>query len=75
MVAQGLIVSKKKDVPPVADQSAKIAGDVLRMARIIVAAGGARSVTVLLSDLCRPALVKMLKDLQSRGQLVPDEQG
>lgn len=74
MIAQGLAVAKKKDNPPVADQSAKIAGDVLRMARIVVAAGGAKSVTLLLSDICRPALIKQLKELQERGLLAPDGQ-
>ncbi len=73
MAAQVATMTKKNtpDAEPVPDQSAKIAGDVLRMARLAVAAGASNSVTRLLSDICRPALVKLLHELDKAGKLAP----
>jgi hypothetical protein len=61
---------KNKRPARVPDQSAKIHGDVLQMARTVVSVEGG-SVTKLLSEICRPVLEKRVKQLIDSGALIP----
>ncbi len=63
-------VPKKNEPNQPKDQSAKISWDVLRMARVVVSVKGG-SVTKLISDLVRPLLARMVKQLQDNGELIP----
>jgi hypothetical protein len=61
---------KKTESGPIPEQSVKLAGDVVQMARTVVAArGGAMS--TLISDICRPLLQKTIKEMQDRGEFLP----
>lgn len=53
-----------------AGQSAKIPLDVLKMARAVVGIRGG-SVSQLIGEICRPALVRMIQDMQKSGEFLP----
>ncbi len=63
------IVPKKSDKPNT-EQSVKIHGDVVQMARTVVSVRGG-SMSDLISNLARPKLLETLEEIQKRGELFP----
>ncbi len=66
------VAKRNPEAPePNPGQSARVALDVLKMARAIVAIRGG-SVTDLISDTCRPAFAKIIREMQQAGEFLPD---
>jgi hypothetical protein len=73
LVAQGLSVAKKQTEsnPPTSDQSVRLAGDVVRMARLI-ASVTEESMSKIISDRVRPLLRAEVERLIREGAFLPD---
>jgi hypothetical protein len=55
------------------DQSVRLAGDVVRMARIIAAVSDDESMSDVISVAARPVLLRRLKEIQEKGFGLPGQ--
>ena len=60
----------KKNDGEITDQSVRIAGDVVKMARMIDAVRGG-GISKIISDTCRPVFAKLLKQMAADGEFEP----